>query len=81
MAQKMLIGEVVSNKMHKTVVVEVERKIQHPLYKKVLKRRKRFKAASNTFELVLGDVVKIVETRPVSRDTHFKVIEKLNMEK
>lgn len=68
-------GKVVSLKMQNTVVVEVGRKMPHPLYKKLLKRSKKFKADTNGIELKLGDKVKIVETKPISKDKSFKVLE------
>lgn len=74
---KILIGEVTSTKMQKTVVVRVERKFRHPLYRKVIIRHKKYKAHNESMELVVGDVVKIEETRPISKDKHFKVIEKV----
>lgn len=75
---KTFIGKVVSFKMQKTVVVEVERKITHPLYKKVLKRSRNFKADTNSLELALGDKVKVVETKPYSKDKYFKVERKIS---
>ena len=76
--KKILQGEVVSNKMIKTVVVRVERKIRHPLYQKVIIKHKKYKAHNEEMKLEIGDVVDIEETRPISKDTHFKVIKKLN---
>lgn len=75
--KKTLVGEVVSTKMQKTVVVEVQRKFRHPLYQKVITRHKKFKAHNEKLELAVGDMVKIEETKPISKDKHFKVIEKL----
>lgn len=75
---KTFIGTVVSLKMKDTAVVEVERKIIHPLYKKVLKRSKRLKVDTNSMELSLDDKVKIVETKPYSRNKFFKIERKLN---
>lgn len=75
--KKILIGEVLSTKMQKTVVVRVERKFRHELYRKVIIRHKKYKAHNENLELVVGDTVKIEETRPISKDKHFKVIEKL----
>jgi small subunit ribosomal protein S17 len=72
---KTLQGKVVSLKMNKTAVVEVSRKISHPLYKKVLKRSKRYKVDIGELILGLGQNVKIAETRPISKDKHFKVTE------
>jgi len=75
---KILIGKVVSTKMQKTVVVKVERKFRHPLYEKVIVRHKNYKVHNEDFELKEGDLVKIVEVRPISKDKHFKVFEKLS---
>jgi len=75
--KKTLIGKVVSTKMTKTVVVLVERKFRHAVYHKVIIRHKKFKAHNEKLNLQLGDVVKIQETRPISKDKHFVVIEKL----
>jgi len=74
---KVFEGRVVSTKMQKTVVVEVERVFRHLLYKKVLRRHKKYKAHNEKFDLKIGDVVKIKETRPISKDKHFVVIEKM----
>ncbi|MFA6532608.1 MAG: 30S ribosomal protein S17 [Patescibacteria group bacterium] len=75
--KKTLIGKVVSTKMTKTVVVMVERKFRHAVYHKVIIRHKKFKAHNEKLDLLVGDVVKIEETRPISKDKHFIVIEKL----
>jgi len=75
---KILTGTVISTKMQKTVVVKVERKFRHPLYEKVITRHKKYKAHNEDFDLKEGDVVKIKETRPISKDKHFKVVEKLS---
>jgi small subunit ribosomal protein S17 len=74
---KILIGKVVSNKMQKTVVVDVETVYRHPLYQKTIFKNKRFKAHNEEMELNIGDMVKIEETRPISKDKNFKVIEKI----
>ena len=63
--------------MQKTVVVRVERKFSHPKYKKVVARHKRFMAHNDEFDLKEGDLVKIQETRPLSKHKRFKVIEVL----
>lgn len=65
--RKTLIGEVVSTKMAKTIVVEVHRQKAHPFYKRVVKRSKRFYAHDENATAKLGDVVKIEETRPLSK--------------
>jgi small subunit ribosomal protein S17 len=75
--KKILTGKVVSIKMTKTVVVMVERKFRHPVYHKVIVRHKKYKAHNEKLDLKLGDVVKIEETKPISKDKHFIVIEKL----
>ena len=76
--KKTLVGQVNSTKMQKTVVVKVERKFRHPLYRKIIIRHKKYKAHNEKLELVIGDKVKIEETRPISKDKHFNVIEKLD---
>jgi len=75
--RKTYIGEVVSNKMDKTVVVAITRRIQHPLYKKTIKRVSRFKAHDASNECGIGDTVMMVETRPLSKDKRFEVVEVL----
>ena len=73
--RKTRIGIVVSNKMDKTITVAVERKIVHPLYGKFLKRTKRFAAHDEKNECNIGDVVKIMETRPLSKNKSWRLIE------
>lgn len=73
---KQLQAVVVSTKQEKTVVVEVERKFAHPLYKKILKRSKRYQVHNTDPKLKVGDTVVIEETRPVSKTKHFKIIKK-----
>jgi len=75
--KKTLIGKVVSTKMTKTVVVLVERKFRHAVYHKVVIRHKKFKAHNEKLDLQLNDMVKIQETKPISKDKHFIVIEKI----
>jgi small subunit ribosomal protein S17 len=75
--KKIFRGRVVSLKMQNTAVVEVLRYITHPLYKKRLKRTKKYKADYTGQTLALGDKVSIVEVRPISKDKNFKVLEKL----
>ncbi len=72
--RKQFVGEVVSDKMSKTVVVLVRRKTRHPLYRKVISKRKKL-YADNKKGAKLGDQVRIEETRPLSRLKRFKVIE------
>lgn len=71
--RKEYIGIVVSNKMDKTVVVMVERLVQHPLYKKYIKRRKKFMAHDEQNACEIGDKVLIEETRPLSRHKRWRV--------
>lgn len=70
---KILTGIVVSVGMKDTIVVEVTEQKRHPIYRKLLKRSKRFKADSTGKTVSLGDKVAIVETRPLARDKHFKL--------
>ncbi len=71
--KKTRIGYVVSDKMDKTVVVAVETTKRHPLYKKTFKRVVRYKAHDETNECKLGDKVRIIETRPLSREKRWRV--------
>ena len=73
--QKMLKGIVVSAKMQNTAVVEVFRRKPHPLYKKLLKRSTKFKVETGGYTVSVGDKVKIIETRPISKDKYFKIME------
>ena len=75
MARKQRTGVVVSDKMDKTVVVRVQRTVVHPLYKKVLRRRKQYKAHDETNVCALGDQVLIEECRPLSRHKQWRVVE------
>ncbi|MBF0226642.1 MAG: 30S ribosomal protein S17 [Desulfobacterales bacterium] len=80
--RKELVGEVVSNKMQKTIVVTVERLVKHPLYKKYIKRRKKFAAHDEKSECGIGDVVRIIECRPLSKRKRWrlkKVVEKATL--
>jgi len=71
------IGKVVSDKMDKTVVVEVRVQKRHPKYKKTYTVSKKFKAHDENNEYHVGDKVEIAETRPISKDKHFKVTKKI----
>jgi len=73
--RKVRIGRVVSDKMQKTVVVEVERLTAHPLYGKRIKRTKRYKAHDEHNQCRVGDLVKIMETRPLSKTKRWRVVE------
>lgn len=79
--RKVRVGKVVSNKMDKTVVVAVERKVPHALYNKPMVSTKRFKAHDENNECLIGDTVKIVETRPLSKDKCWRVVEILERQK
>lgn len=70
---KTFTGKVVSLKMQGTAVVEVEREVTHSLYRKILKRSKRYKVDTNSQDVNVGDNVKIVETRPISKNKFFKI--------
>ncbi|NOR12121.1 MAG: 30S ribosomal protein S17 [Candidatus Aminicenantes bacterium] len=69
------VGVVTGNKMKKTVTVLVERQVRHPLYKKIIKRRKKFLVHDEYEKCKIGDVVKIVETRPLSKRKRWRVKE------
>lgn len=73
--QRVMTGRVVSDKMARTVVVEVEHRRPHPLYGKVVTRARRFKAHNAEPLAKLGDLVKIEESRPLSREKHWRVVE------
>lgn len=79
--RKTRIGKVVSDKMEKTVVVAVERLVQHPIYGKSVKQTDRFKAHDENNESHTGDTVKIMETRPLSKDKRWRVVEILERAK
>nr|WP_155086569.1 MULTISPECIES: 30S ribosomal protein S17 [Veillonella] len=79
--RKVRVGKVVSDKMDKTVVVAVERKVPHALYNKPMVSTKRFKAHDENNECQIGDTVKIVETRPLSKDKCWRVVEILERQK
>ena len=71
------IGMVVSNKMQKTVVVNVKTSTRHPRYRKVIRKITKYKAHDES-SCQIGDIVKLEETRPLSKDKHWKVIEKIS---
>jgi small subunit ribosomal protein S17 len=73
--RKVRLGRVVSDKMDKTVVVQVTDRKSHPLYKKVIQHRVRFKAHDESNECKLGDLVRIMETRPLSKEKRWRVVE------
>ncbi len=72
--KKVLVGTVVSDTMDKTIVVKVEQLKPHPRYRKFIRRSRRFKAHDETNSAKVGDRVKIIECRPLSKDKHFRLI-------
>ena len=72
--RKTRVGVVVSDKMDKTIVVAVKDSVQHPLYKKILKRTKKFKAHDENNEAGIGDRVEIMETRKISKDVDWRLV-------
>ncbi len=76
--RKELSGQVVSNKMDKTVVVRVGRMVKHPLYGRYIRRATKFKAHDEKGLCQIGDAVRIQETRPLSKEKHWRVIKILN---
>ena len=72
--RKTRVGVVVSDKMDKTIVVAVKDSVQHPLYKKILKRNKKFKAHDENNEAGIGDRGEIMETRKISKDVNWRLV-------
>ena len=72
--RKTRIGQVVSDKMDKTIVVAIEDSVQHPLYKKTMKRTYKLKAHDENNECGIGDTVEVMETRPLSKDKRWRLI-------
>jgi small subunit ribosomal protein S17 len=75
--RKVLTGKVVSDKMDKTVVVAVETLVRHPLYQRIIRRTKKFKAHDDNNSCRIGDKVKMMETRPISKEKRWRIIEVL----
>ncbi|HBQ65000.1 MAG TPA: 30S ribosomal protein S17 [Clostridiales bacterium] len=73
--RKTRTGKVVSNKMDKTIVVAVENNVVHPLYKKIIKRTYKLKAHDENNECSIGDKVKVMETRPLSKEKRWRLVE------
>ena len=73
--RKTAVGKVVSNKMDKTVVVAIEDSVKHPLYKKIIKRTVRLKAHDENDECTIGDRVRVMETRPISKEKRWRLVE------
>lgn len=73
--RKVRLGNVVSDKMDKTIVVAVERLVRHPMYKRVIRRTTKFKVDDEKGEAKVGDKVKIMETRPLSKEKRWRLVE------
>ena len=73
--RKTRVGKVVSDKMDKTIVVAIEDNVKHPLYKKIVKRTYKLKAHDENNECNIGDRVKVMETRPLSKDKRLRLVE------
>ena len=73
--RKTRTGKVVSNKMEKTIVVAIEDHVKHPLYKKIVKDTYKLKAHDENNECRIGDTVKVMETRPLSKDKRWRLVE------
>ena len=72
---KTRVGKVISNKMDKTIVVAIEDHVKHPLYKKIVKKTYKLKAHDENNECNIGDKVKVMETRPLSKDKRWRLVE------
>ena len=73
--RKTTVGKVVSNKMDKTIVVAVKDNVRHPLYNKIIKKTYKLKAHDENNECKKGDTVKVMETRPLSKDKRWRLVE------
>ena len=73
--RKTRVGKVVSNKMDKTIVVAVENHVKHPLYGKIVKKTYKLKAHDETNDCGIGDTVKVMETRPLSKDKRWRLVD------
>ncbi len=72
--RKVRSGRVISDKMDKTVVVAIESRIRHPLYGRIMRRTKKFKAHDESNQVGMGDLVEIMETKPISREKRWRVV-------
>lgn len=79
--RKTEVGKVVSNKMDKTIVVAIENSVKHKLYKKIIKRTIKLKAHDEKNECAIGDRVRVMETRPLSKDKRWRLVEILEKAK
>ena len=73
--RKTRVGKVVSNKMDKTIVVAIDDRVQHPLYKKIVNKTYKLKAHDENNECSIGDTVRVMETRPLSKDKRWRLVE------
>jgi small subunit ribosomal protein S17 len=81
MPKRILQGEVVSDKNDKTIVVKVERRLRHPVFKKTVRTSKKYHAHDENNEAKTGEIVRIEETRPVSKQKRWKLVEKVDASK
>jgi small subunit ribosomal protein S17 len=79
--RKTRVGKVTSNKMQKTIVVAVETSVRHPLYKKIIRRTYKLKAHDENNDCGIGDTVRVMETRPISKDKRWRLVEILERAK
>ena len=73
--RKTRTGKVISNKMDKTIVVAIEDHVKHPLYKKIVKKTYKLKSHDENNECNIGDTVKVMETRPISKDKRWRLVQ------
>jgi small subunit ribosomal protein S17 len=73
--RKVLLGEVVSNRMQKTITVKVERRVRHPIYERIVKRSKKFHVHDEHNQCRIGDRVRVIETRPLSKTKRWRLLE------
>ncbi len=81
MPKRILVGTITSDKTDKTVTVKVERKVKHPLYGKIIRRSKKYHAHDETNEYTVGDVVRIEETKPISKTKTWRVLDTVHASK
>jgi small subunit ribosomal protein S17 len=81
MPKRILQGEVVSDKNDKTIVVKVERRLRHPVFKKTVRMSKKYHAHDENNEAKTGEIVRIEETRPISKQKRWKLVEKVDASK
>ena len=79
--RKTRVGIVVSNKMDKTIVVAIKDNVQHPLYKKIIKRTVKLKAHDEANQCNIGDIVEVMETRPLSKDKRWRLVKVIEQAK